>query len=942
MAKPKSIIPYGSHPTTMVDRLNVWVYVRRYVKLAGRRWPLLVIGTVLGAGVAGYRAYTKPDTWQSSSMLTIGPDVDTQTGRDDAKVVEVDFFASNKSMLDSKRLSDRVMERLRSPEVAEKNLGLTPEALKTVRLKPSEVLVSTFRLTVEAGAEDVARLYAYHWAYEFKDYKDEFVNETILAEKEKLTEQINREMDRLASAKQRDQEFRLRHQIATPQEAIQLLRSSYERTVKELDALEDKISALSDVDEKDIAEGQLTRGLLNDAGGGAPADAAVDETAGPLPYDDFNDGTLYRQYQRELLPLQNEFERVQAVLRPKHPHYQYLEKRIAEIENQMALELTLIKGARETLLAALKRTASHLTTVKGEKNQMLFEREGIHNQYAELQKEVETIEGRIADLNKQLDETAGAQSQADITIVDAGVGTKKIFGEQDRHKMLAMGLLMGLGLGLAVAYLLHQLDDRLELAGDIEEALNEPVLGQVPQVQVGDMPEDVLLITKLTQHNMFAESIRSVRSAVMLGVEGGPKQFLLVSSAVPGDGKTTFTVNFAATLAIAGHRVLLVDADLRRGNTHTYFGLERTKGLADVLQGKLHWTDVLKATEVEALQTITTGDIPLNPGELLVSPVTQQFIAEIKQDYDFIIVDCPPLTAIDDTFSLASAADGLMFVVRAGQTSMRFARTALEAVRHRGARILGVVLNGVTADNPYYYYNAYYHYYYTATEKEQGKFSGETKQATKMAPRRGARDSGVPEAPADRAHGGLPQTEPEPGPVEDVWHPHMPDRGGLIGAAESGLREEPSAAGEPAAGGEDSPSLPSEEESPIVGYAAEFGGDMLASDEGESEGWGAPAQETEAAQSEEAEPLQGDEGLSEGVAGWGAAEVAENQPSDDAPLSQGEAAPEQQASEDPVEEEAPRDEPKTDADASQREAIRMRFQELRAKRLKDRKSHDRD
>jgi capsular exopolysaccharide synthesis family protein len=233
---------------------------------------------------------------------------------------------------------------------------------------------------------------------------------------------------------------------------------------------------------------------------------------------------------------------------------------------------------------------------------------------------------------------------------------------------------------------------------------------------------------------MFAESIRGVRSAIIFGNPDQPKKTIITTSAVPGDGKTTFTVNFAATLAAAGNRVLLVDCDLRRGNIHGYFQTPREPGLTEVLAGQIHWSDVVHDTPVPTLKIIATGKLPGNPGELLISPAMEEFVKEARGEYDHILFDCPPLTAIDDTFCLLNLADGMIFVVKAGQTSMRFAKNALSLVRQRGAHIFGIVLNGITTDHPSYYYNYYYHAYYR-TAKDAPTTEGNVQPAKKMASR---------------------------------------------------------------------------------------------------------------------------------------------------------------------------------------------------------------
>lgn len=147
-------------------------------------------------------------------------------------------------------------------------------------------------------------------------------------------------------------------------------------------------------------------------------------------------------------------------------------------------------------------------------------------------------------------------------------------------------------------FLLHKLDDRLD-PEHIEEELGEPILGQLPEVDKKHYKEGYLLLTRMKAHTMFAESLRGVRSALLLSPEGTSKRLLAVTSSVPGDGKTTFTTNFAITLANSGNKTLLIDADLRRGNVHGYFEQPLEKGLSEVLEGKLSLSEAIRTTTME-------------------------------------------------------------------------------------------------------------------------------------------------------------------------------------------------------------------------------------------------------------------------------------------------------------------------------------------------------
>jgi capsular exopolysaccharide synthesis family protein len=237
------------------------------------------------------------------------------------------------------------------------------------------------------------------------------------------------------------------------------------------------------------------------------------------------------------------------------------------------------------------------------------------------------------------------------------------------------------------------------------------------------LTEGYLFLTRMKTHTMFAEALRGVRSALLLSPEGTSKRMLAVTSAVPGDGKTTFTTNFAITLANSGNKVLLIDADLRRGNVNGYFEQPLEGGLAEVLQGGLALRDAIRETGVKHLYFMRAGERPNNPSELLLGPATKELIMELRRDFDYVIFDCPPLTAIDDTFSIAAFLDGLFFVVRAGRTSMRFAKMGIATIRQRGAPILGLIVNGVPVDNPYYYYTTYYYssYYHRPLSPDEDR-----------------------------------------------------------------------------------------------------------------------------------------------------------------------------------------------------------------------------
>jgi capsular exopolysaccharide synthesis family protein len=227
-------------------------------------------------------------------------------------------------------------------------------------------------------------------------------------------------------------------------------------------------------------------------------------------------------------------------------------------------------------------------------------------------------------------------------------------------------------------------------------------------------PDDLRthLISNIDQKSGLAEAYRNVRSALLFAAEGRNIKTMVVASAVPKEGKTTTSLNLAVSMAQAGFRVLLVDADLRRGELHKFFGLEGGRGLADVLVGQAKPESVIQRTGLPNLDLVATGPFPPNPAELILRNEFSSFMDYARRTYDRVIFDCPPIMAVSEAGILASLVDGVVMVVWAGQTSRKLSQMALQIIRQRGANLLGCILNNLEFGRVgYYYYSTYYGYY---------------------------------------------------------------------------------------------------------------------------------------------------------------------------------------------------------------------------------------
>ncbi|WCJ59053.1 polysaccharide biosynthesis tyrosine autokinase [Fontisphaera persica] len=703
-----------SFDTPLMDRINLYFRLRRYIKMLARRWFILLLTVAVGVGMAAHRAYSMPKIYRAISKIGIASRVVTPFDNKAAVLVDINsFYDTHLQYLQSTKVRERVLAKIRADE---RLAGMSGPASASATKG-----LGFFLITVDATNFLFAQQYALHWAREFMSFKEELTASTVdlsLAETQREIERYERKLEK---ARQDLLAFQVKHNIASVKETADAAQQRLDKLLDEMTAVQTLRQRLENKSSRDLLKGGMveTRRL---------PERSSSDTSNPAPQtgdtlERLLSESKYAELEFRLLSKEDEVKKYSATLKPRHPFMQNLLAEVDKLKREMQYQLDLIEDKRLARIESLKRDEESYKPLIEDLRKQVFESRNIQNQFDRLKSDETDIKNELESLRRKARalEASNTRGDKELAILEEGIGSPVPISP-NRQKIILVGLLLGLAAGCGIIYLLDKLDDRLELAEDIEAELGLPILGQVPLLG-SRQAKPRILITQMEEHSMFAESIRVVRSAIMLGVESPEKQVQIITSAVPGDGKTTFSVNYAITLALAGNRVLLVDADLRRGNVNGFFNLEREQGLAEILGGEVHWLDVVKDTSVAQLKLITTGKLPGNPGELLIGPITAQFIREARQQYDFVVFDCPPLTAIDDAFALAGHADGLLFVVRAGKTSMRFARNALNAVQQRGGRIFGVVLNGITADNPYYYYNYYYHGYYRSRERKSSKES---------------------------------------------------------------------------------------------------------------------------------------------------------------------------------------------------------------------------
>ncbi len=283
--------------------------------------------------------------------------------------------------------------------------------------------------------------------------------------------------------------------------------------------------------------------------------------------------------------------------------------------------------------------------------------------------------------------------------------------------ILGIGGLVGSLAGFGLGCLVELADKTFHNPDEIMKQLNIPLIGHIPVIGqskrylIENSLIEPVVCTYHRPKSQVSEAFRAVRTALYFNTQGKNHSVIQVTSPTPGDGKSTLASNLAVSIAQSGKRVLLVDADMRRPRQHGTFGISSKEGFATVLSGQSQWRDVMyECEEIEGLTVMPCGSKPNNPAELSSSPQVKVLIEEMRAEFDFVIIDTPPLLAVTDPCPIAARVDGVILCLRIKKNVRVSAERASEMLANLGAKCIGLVVNGVGAQSGYgsqYTYGAY-------------------------------------------------------------------------------------------------------------------------------------------------------------------------------------------------------------------------------------------
>jgi len=353
-----------------------------------------------------------------------------------------------------------------------------------------------------------------------------------------------------------------------------------------------------------------------------------------------------------------------------------------------------------------------------------------------LSREIETNRGLLDTYikrQKELELTISSSTPDNISISSRAQAPVAPIGP-NRTRNIFLAFLISLAAGIGLAFLLDYLDDSIKTSDDIGRLLGLPTLALIPHTDGnvrrkltpssfrtgGDNLSSMALAAIEDNRSAQAEAYRHLRTSLLFSSAGKPPQTILVTSAQPAEGKTTTAINTAITLAQSGVDVVIIDCDLRRPRLHKHFGVANAVGLTSYLSGEKNPDSLIKSCEgMPNLKVITSGPIPPNPAELLSSNEMKNLLQFLKGNFKHIIIDSPPAVFFTDAAILSMIVDGVVLVALAGKSSIYLTRRFKQRLGSIGARIYGVVLNGIKSNSlEYSYYGYKYSYNYYTTDKD--------------------------------------------------------------------------------------------------------------------------------------------------------------------------------------------------------------------------------
>jgi len=668
-----------------------------YQAIIDRLW-IVVLCAVLGIGIAGFQLTKQETRYASRAVIFLEQDKQRVLGSTvqsvvDTQVRSLDMVNTVVATLKTYPFALRVAERLK--------LGKTPAFLRAARIQKPEIpdsqaagiaagmVTTSYRqgtrlidIVAVSRSSEVSVMLADGYANEYLRLVMEQRTNATRSAGQFLVEEANRLGAKMKISEEGLQSFRERERAASLET---LLADSQSR----VNALNGEIAKA----EEDLK--QLDADLLIVSGKTLDSEQLLElPSIANQPAISGITASIKKQ--------KADIDVLSQRYLPEHPAYASANKQLQVLidtrRETLGSVVSQLKGVREQL----KNRLALLETSRGEAEKELLQVTGKSVEYNALTRELQTDKAlyeSVLNRLKEVDLTKGLAEES-VRIHEPALSASPI--SVPYMKTLAMGLLGGIAAGIALAIGLSTLDPSLRTVEETEAVTGLNVITVIPRLKV----RNPRLVADTDRHSVVAEAFRTARTALVLTGAQDKKKVFLLTSALPTEGKTFSSANFAVTLAQQGFRTLYVDADLRNPSvSKLLYGEHRKPGFSDILLGSVTIESAVRQSEIENLFVLTAGSRAPNPAELLAHSSLSQFFVDARAAYDCIVLDSAPVIAVSDTLLLIRFVDVSCLVVRSQSTPRKSIAHAIRLLADLGHPPAGIFLNMLSEGHSYYAYS---------------------------------------------------------------------------------------------------------------------------------------------------------------------------------------------------------------------------------------------
>jgi capsular exopolysaccharide synthesis family protein len=416
--------------------------------------------------------------------------------------------------------------------------------------------------------------------------------------------------------------------------------------------------------------------------------------------------------------------------RDKYPTVISERGKLASLQENLALECDKQLQSIRNNASILAKQEETLSSIVGEEEKKQMALNALKIKYDILKREAENNKSIHSNVLMRMKETEmlSRMTSNNMRLVDEAA--RPLIPVKPRIAIsIILGILGALGVSLSLAFFVNYLDDSIKSQDDIENYMRLPFLGYIPNIKTNSVVERDLQAHLHPQSNA-AEGFRTIRATIALTHKPEKFRVLSVTSTIPSEGKSLVASNLAIVHAQTGLRTLLVDADLRRPSVHKAFQLHSPVGLSAFLTKQTNNLDELThKTEVPNLDVVCCGAVPSTPSELIGSTRMMEFLQLVRDRYDRVVLDCPPISAVSDPLIISAMSDGVIYVTKFNKIRREHGRKSIQRIQNAGIHILGVVINDIDFEGKDSYYYSYYYYqnrYYSSHYKNSGKVPGDS------------------------------------------------------------------------------------------------------------------------------------------------------------------------------------------------------------------------